>query len=332
MSGGYGTYISGLGYDYGQFTPAQKAQATQAWIIQNPQRAAELGMIQDQEQKAKERAEQIKQEYELKTSLEEKKRLSRLQNGYNAAVKSGMFQPEELEMLKKSVFIEAMDLPQNLVEKSERQKQEEAWAAEGLPVGGYQTDEIGNIFTRDDDGKRRLLIRYDQTPAFQERELQDKFNKYLGDQRLKLMAERNPDGSRANTNEEIESYLEEAYPQYKQQKMQQRMIEKEQEEAMKSIPWWQKAAASGATVDASDITLPDEVGQAQLTMRMLRKKYEGTKPPAGTSDYLLYISAAKIMTQYDLDQKVPKRKKIAVPRVGGVPKSVGELSDFSLSY
>ena len=166
---------------------AQAALAEQqrmaAWIQTHPQQAEHLGLIEsdwdrqvrerrEHEQQMQERAEEIKRDYELKTSIEGKKRLSKLQNGFNAAVKSGVFNSSELDMMKKQVMIEAMDLPKNLIEKTEQQKQMEAWESEGKGIGQQWTDEMGNRVTRKPNGEIVTQVSWDKTPEATEKEIQ----------------------------------------------------------------------------------------------------------------------------------------------------------------
>jgi len=171
-------------------TEAMKAQAAlaeqqriAAWYQAHPERAQALGYIEsdwdrqvrerkEREQQMRERAEQIKQDYELTTSLAEKKRLAKLQNGYNAAVKSKMFDPAQLDMMKKQVMIEAMDLPKNLIEKTEQQKQMEAWESKGEGIGQQWTDEMGNRVTRKPNGEIVTQVSWDKTPEAKEKEIQ----------------------------------------------------------------------------------------------------------------------------------------------------------------
>jgi len=307
---------------------AQAAIAEQqriaAWIQNNPQRAQALGIAEsdwdrqvrerkEREQQMRERAEQIKQDYELTTSLAEKKRLSRLQNGFNAAVNSGIFDSSEIDVIKKQVMIEAMDLPKTLVEKTQQQKQMDALREKGMEIGVPFQWEDGNTYTMEFDAsgnlKQKLQLRFDQSRAYQEMELQDRFTKYIGDQRLKMMSERNPDGTPTYSTEGIESLLEGAYPQYRQQKEMQRQQEQAMQQQLESIPWWQKAQSAGVEVIPSDISLPEDTGQAQVILRALWKKYNGTAPPAGTEDYLRFIHASKLLRAYESERLQPAPSK-----------------------
>lgn len=252
---------------------------------------------------ARVRLQEIQQTYDLKTSLEEKKRFSRAQSMFRIAQRSGRFNDEQMDSLGMDLVNYAIGLPKDLIEKTEQQKQTEAWAADGKGVGMQWTDEMGNRVTREPDGKQVVQVPYYRTPEYQNRENQIKREQFLGEQRQRLFSETNPDGSRVYDNESVEKLLEDSYPFYKQQKDQQRSIDAENERIRKITPWWVHATQAGLPVEASDVELPPSVGQAKVVLRAMYIKYNGSPPPKESPEYPSFAEARKIILLYNAQEK-----------------------------
>jgi len=227
-----------------------KAHPDRAIQILGHEGAAAVGVVSEQYKRQRENEElaqkmaQLEQEYELKTSLEEKKRLSRMQNGLSLMIRSRQFTSDEIEAYMKEVIANLAGAPKNFVEKTEQKKQMEAWEKEGKGVGVEWLDEWGNVKTRETDGTIKTQVPYDKTQAGQAEKIQRERERDLAKTRLDLEQLTVTDPmtgieSPRYSPIEIEAKLERVYPWYREQQVQRAL---EMDQAAREIQQMQQQA------------------------------------------------------------------------------------------
>jgi len=284
-------------------------QRIAAWYKAHPERAQALGVLDAElEQKQKEATG----EWEARYTGRQRAEIARLNEGKQLIIRSPNFSEAEKVSASKMIDMQIAGISPSSIPKDEQQKQMDAWAAEGKGIGQEWVDEWGNVKTREADGTIKTQVPFEKTRDGIQVKLQAEREKYLGEQRLKLLSETIESTDLAGrttkslryTPVKVEAMLERAFPEYREQQIRKDMErvaaqQVQQEVAQEAAgPWWQQAQQQGLDVQQQDLDLPEEVAQAQAFIRTVNQRYPGGVPGGMKDLGFAYRQAVQVLRQF----------------------------------
>jgi hypothetical protein len=251
----------------------------------------------------KEQARVQASQWEYQYTAQQRQQIAKFNNARQAIQSSASFSPQEKLEATRLIDAQQAGITPAMV-PSLRPRD-----PDGHDPGKMWTDEMGNVVGKDASGNPKLILRYDQSPKYQEMKLKAEQEKAEVAFQVKQQSEvfraranllsqkidvyekdengvRKKTGSRFLTPAEINERLQLLSPQQDQPQSQPAQAN-----------WWETLEKQGVTVTENDRRLPPAIGATRVGLRELERKYGSIEEmPLGVRD--TYMQHNKILENY----------------------------------